>query len=264
MRAPVLALTLLLSASCIAHRQLGSFRVLPNHPDYLLRSPDSTDTPFAEVLRRYNGFEPARSWMDLHPWMELSIENAYYKEGAPKRGLDGFLGTEIARYQVRPQGGLRQLSVQSMKQRPTDQAPVQHLIGGPQKHYRYYRFYSAIVFKRNGRTSGSVLLGANSTAELDRLAAQLLAEPASVCADKSAHCTAFPESCSVSIEMEIVVNGAPRTVMWGSLVGSVAIHPTHVELLRLYAGRPTPVEIDPSDPNALRLPLLPGDKLTWN
>ncbi|MFZ0594016.1 MAG: hypothetical protein WAM39_26400 [Bryobacteraceae bacterium] len=242
---------------------MGSFRVLPDRPDYLLQSPDSIDTPFAEVLRRYNGFEPARSWMDLHPWMELRIENAYYKAGAPKRGLDSFLGTEIAHYQVRPQGGLRQLSVQSMKVRPVDQPPVQQLIGGPQRRYRYYRFYSAIVFKRNGRTSGSVLLGANSTAGLERLAAQLLAEPASVCGDKSAHCTAFPESCSVSVEMEIVVNGAPRTVMWGSRVGSVAIHPRRVELLRPYAGRPTPVEMDPSDPNAFRLPLLPGDRITW-
>lgn len=236
---------------------------MPDHPDYLLQSPDSTDTPFAEVLRRYNGFEPARSWMDLHPWMELDIENAYYKQGAPKRGLDGFLGTESVRYQVGPQGGLRQLSVQSMKQRPADQPPVQQLIGGPQRRYHYYRFYSAIVFKRNGRTSGSVLLGANSTADLERLAAQLLAAPASVCSDKSTHCTVFPEACSVSVEMEIVVNGANRTVMWGSLLGSVANHPRHFELLRLYAGRPTPVEIDPGDPAVLRLPLLPGDRISW-
>jgi hypothetical protein len=36
--------------------------------------------------------------MELRPQMELRIENAYYRKGMPKRGLDGFLGTEIARY----------------------------------------------------------------------------------------------------------------------------------------------------------------------
>jgi hypothetical protein len=201
--------------------------------------------------------------MDLRPFMELRIENAYYKDGAPKRGLDGFLGTEIAQYQVRPRGGLRQLAVQSMKERPLDQQPVQQLIGDAERHYRYYRFYFAIVFKRNGRASGSVLLGANTSAELERLAAQLLAKPDRVCGDKSTQCTVFPEACSVSIEMEILVNGAARTILWGSLLGSVVNHPRQVELLRLYVGRPTPVEIDPADPRALRLPLLPGDRIRW-
>jgi hypothetical protein len=37
-----------------------------------------------------------------------------------------------------------------------------------------------------------------------------------------------------------------------------------VDLKRLYGRRLTAVEIDPSDLNALRLPLLPGDRITWN
>jgi hypothetical protein len=64
--------------------------------------------------------------------------------------------------------------------------------------------------------------------------------------------------------MQIVVNGAPRSVLWGSLLASVAKQPRHVQLLRHYAGRLTPVEIDASDPKALRLPLLPGDQVTWD
>jgi hypothetical protein len=68
----------------------------------------------------------------------------------------------------------------------------------------------------------------------------------------------------VALEIEILVNGAARSVVWGSLLDSVAMHPRKLRLLRLYAGQLTPVEVDASDPNALRLPLLPGDRVEWN
>jgi hypothetical protein len=47
------------------------------------------------------------------------------------------------------------------------------------------------------------------------------------------------------------------------MLDSIALHPRHVEMLRADAGRLVPVEIDSSDPGALRLPLLPGDRITW-
>lgn len=204
---------------------------------------------------------PDRNYVDLRPQEELRVENAYYKKGASRQGLQGFLGTEIARYKVRSKG-LRLISVQSMKNRPVEQLPVQRLISAPKKRYRNYRFFFEIVFKQNSHRQGSVLLGANSQAEIDRLTSQL-ARPEAVCNDRSTHCTVFPEACSVSIEMNIVVNGKPRTVFWGSVLASVVESPRHLELLRLSAGRLLPVEIDSQDPNALRLPLLPGDHINW-
>ena len=227
-------LCLLSSVSCAKRQHLGSVPVSPAN----------------------------QSYVDLRPQVELRIENAYYQKGASRRGLEGFLGTEIARYQVRSKG-LRLLSVQSMKSRPADQLPVQRLISAPKKRYRHYRFFFEIVFKRNGGVQGSVLLGANSKTELDRLTSQL-AQPETVCNGRSTHCTVFPEACSVSIEMNIVVNGKPRTVFWGSLLASVVDHPRRLELLRLSGGRLLPVEIDSLDSNALRLPLLPGDQIKWN
>jgi len=262
MRALVFAFALLTLASCVKQRGLGSFHVLPRTPNYLLRSPDSTDTPFPEILRDYNGFEPGQNWMDLRPKMELSIENAYYQDGMPKRGLKGFLGTEVARYLVQPRG-LRLLSVQPMKNRPADQVPVQQLIRPPQTRHSYYRFYFEILFKRASETRGSVLLGANSKDQLDRLASRLLTDPDSVCGGQSKRCTIFPEACSVSVEMEVVVNGASRSIRWGSRLAAVAEHPQKLELWRLYNGRLTPVELDLKDANALRLPLLPGDRINW-
>jgi hypothetical protein len=148
---------------------------------------------------------PGQGWLDLRPPMQLRVENAYYRERAPKRGLDGYLGTEIARYQVESNGTLHLLSAQPMKDRPHDQPPVERLMPSFIRHYRYHRFYFAIVFKRNAAGRGSVLLGANAIPELESLASQLLTEPDAVCNDRSSHCAVFPEACSVAVE----VNGQP-------------------------------------------------------
>jgi hypothetical protein len=85
------------------------------------------------------------------------------------------------------------------------------MISAPETTFRYYRFYFEIVLKRNSGSHGSVLLGANSKEELDRLSAQLNQTEA-VCNAASIHCAVFPEACSVSVEMKIVVNGKLRIV----------------------------------------------------
>ncbi len=195
--------------------------------------------------------------------MELRIENAYYQPGSSRRGLDGFLGTEIARYRVQA-NGLQLVSVQSMKERPPNDTPVQGLISPTVAAARYYRLYFEIVFNHANNTHGSVLLAADSTEELDQLSAQLN-HPETVCNKASTHCTAFPEACSVSIEMQVVINGKPISLLWGSKLASVVgDHPQHLELKRFYAGRLTPVQINPRDADALHLPLLPGDHISWN
>src|SRR6266481_7074065 len=128
----VLAFVLMLYISCAARRAVSSFRVLPAKPDYLLRSPDSKDTPFPEVLGRYTNVGP--DWVELRPEIELRVENAYFREGAPKHGLANFLGTEIARYRVLPTGTLERVSVKSsVTQRPADQPAVQQLLSEPQQ-----------------------------------------------------------------------------------------------------------------------------------
>jgi len=143
---------------------------------------------------------PGQGWIDLHPPMELRVENAYYREGAPKRDLRAYIGTEVAHYQVQRNGSLRLLSTQSMKERPRDQPPVQSLMQPSIRRYHYHRFYFEVLFKRNSSARGSVVLGAGSPAELDRLSEQLFVDPDSVCNDRSTHCTVFPHDCSVSVE----------------------------------------------------------------
>lgn len=261
----LLALAALALTSCAAHRPSHSvFEVLPTEPEYMLRSPEAVETPFSEVLKNYNGFVPGQNWLDLRPRMRLRIENAYYQAGMPKHGLNGFLGTEIALYRVGRNGAFHLLSNESkVDQRPPDQPAVTELLPATQDHYRDHRFFLAVKFSKRGDAAPSVLLGANTEQELEALAGRLNTAPGSVCGRGSPHCTVFPEACSVSAEIEIVVNGTPRTVLWGSTLSSIAPNPKRLELLRLHAGRPTPVRLDIADNNALRLPLLPGDRLTW-
>jgi len=57
------------------------------------------------------------------------------------------------------------------------------------------------------------------------------------------------------------VNGAARTVLSGSLVSSVAPGAQHLEVMRRTGGKTVPVEVKPGD---LRVPLMPGDQVTWN
>src|SRR5581483_3302300 len=132
------SLLLLAAVSCASHR---SFQVIPAAPDYLLRDPAKQETAFPETLRAYNGYTAGGGWMDLHPGMELRIENAYYEPGASRRGLKGYLGTEVARYKVPGGGGLQLVSVQPMKNRPAGDPPVEALIPLGQQRRRYLRFY---------------------------------------------------------------------------------------------------------------------------
>ena len=85
-----------------------------------------------------------------------------------------------------------------------------------------------------------------------------------MCDPVSNRCNAFPAWCTASVAIEITVNGTARKVIWGSTLGSVAAHPRHVELLRVSNGRLAPLQIDAADPEALRLPLLHGDQVSWN
>src|SRR5258708_12406110 len=141
----LLAFVFMLLPSCATRRAATAFRVLPAKPDYLLRSPDTKDAPFPEVLGRYTNV--GLDWVELRPQIELRVENAYFREGAPKRGLANFLGTEIVRYRMLPAGMLEQLSVKShLPPRPARHPPVQPLLSHSQtRHLHHSPFYPLIL-----------------------------------------------------------------------------------------------------------------------
>ena len=258
----VVALACSLSVSCAARRAATAFRVLPGRPDYLLVSPDAKETPFPEVLSRYTNLGPG--WVELRPLTQVRVENAYFREGAPKHGLANFLGTEIVRYQVLATGALKEISFDSrLAQRPPDQPPVQQLVSESQKIYHCHRLFYQVLLSKKSNVRSAVLLGAESEEEIDQSTARLLTEPETLCVDGSTQCTVFPEACTVSLEIELVVNGRHRTVLWGSDLTEFAKSHPNVALFRLYRDRLEPVEMDSHYREALRVPLLPGDVIRW-
>lgn len=180
------ALTLcpLISASCSLRSR--DFRVVPAAPNYILRSPDSRQIPFPELLRAYNGFEQGSASVELRPDMELRIENAYFEPGSSRQGLAGFLGTEIAQYKVSLREGLSLVLLRPMKGRPSDQRPVQELIPPSQQGRRYFIYYHEVLFRKSGNARGSVLLSAQGQEELKLFAADLMGDPDTVCSEGAA------------------------------------------------------------------------------
>ncbi len=254
----LVAVGLMFAVSC----RLRTYQVIPQAPEYLLRSPSAKEIPLSDVLREYNGFVRGGGSVDLSPEMQIRIENAYYEKGFSRKGLKGYLGTEVARYQV-TDSGLHLISVVPMNGRPESDEPVQNLISPAELNFRFYRLYFELLYDRKTDAHGSAILAANTLEALNQLSAQL-ADPEALCKKFPAQCTLFPEACSVSVEMKIVVNGKSQLVNWGSLVLNVVGRtPQQFEMKRLYRGHLTPVKLDSHDQNQLTMPLLPGDRVTW-
>jgi len=242
--------------------RLRTYQVIPRVPEYVLRSPNAKEIPLSDVLREYNGFVRGGRSVDLQEQMEVRIENAYYEKGFSRKGLKGYLGTEVARYQV-ARNGLRLLSVVPMNGRPENDVPVQNLLSAAELTFHYYRLYFELLYDRKTDAHGSAIFAANTPDELNQLSAHL-DDPEALCQKFPAQCTIFPEACSVSVEMKIVVNGKSQMITWGSLVLSVVGRdPQQFEMKRLYRGHLTQIRLDAHDQNQLTMPLLPGDQITW-
>ena len=204
----------------------------------------------------------ATDYLDIRPGIRLSVEKAYYAEGSKAKGLDGFLGTQVAAFGLAPNLSLRLLSLDS---KPFQGAAVpkitaDQLVPSHMRNERAFRFFYAVTFARSGRPSASVLLAGKSLRQIEELTAQLRANPDQVCSTQARQCAVFPEGSTVSIMMEIVVNGAPKVVIWGSALGSATGGKPATSLERNISGSFETVRLVG---DGLRTPLLPGDRVTF-
>ncbi len=254
-------IALLALSSCSRRKPSLPFQTIASEPYYLLRSPERMETPFPETLKAYG--DVSIGWVDLREAMLLRIENAYYKEGAQRRGIANYLGTETLVLRVMPDGKLKQLELLGLAIRPPAQDAVASLLPIDRQRQRFHRFYFQVVVNRQAGTSNALLLSASSKFRLEQLSNQLARDPASVCGGKTHHCTVFPEACTVSLGMEIIVNRQPVKIAWGSTLASVVGQRKQFTLQRQHLGKLVAVQLNPEDPELLRLPLLPGDTISW-
>lgn len=241
------------------------WRVQSGPPEYALAKGKQIE-PYSKMLERFNGFEVGAGWVDLRPFMRIHVANAYYEAGRPKRGLDGFVGTEQIWYRKLHPPGLIEGDIERkmLAVRPDTEPPVEALLPAANRQFGAYRLFFSIRINRRGATRGAVLLGAPTQGELESRASALLADPDSVCREGAAECTVFPEVCTVSPLVETTVNGEQKVFVWGTPLSAAVKNATRVRLTRLLAGKRATVPIEAKDANALRLPLLPGDEISFN
>lgn len=261
---PLLLLTAVaaLWMGCSANR---AWRVRPGSPEYALAN-GKRAVPYSKMLEGFNGFQTCSAWVDLRPSMRIQIENAYYEPGRPKRGLDGFIGTERVWYRKPPATGLVEGAFENkmLAPRPPEDTPTTQLVTPAHRAHAAYRLFFSIRFSRRGEMRGAVLLGAASQGALEARAAALLADPDSVCREGSPDCVVFPEVCTVSPEIEVTVNGQLKAYTWATPLSAVAAKARAVKLTRMLDGKPRTIAIDPADMQALRMPMLPGDEIRVN
>jgi len=201
-------------------------------------------------------------YLDLRPGVRLNVEKAYYARGSSGRGLDCFLGTQLATFGVQTNGVLQFLGVEAKPFRDglASQIPADQLIPAYMRGKRFNRFYYAVPYVRSNQPTASVLLAGKSAKEIDMLSGQLKAAPDQVCSPQSMRCTVFPEGSTVSIMMDIVVNGVPKVVMWGSVVGSVTGGRPAASLERRDLEHSEPVRLEGQSAS---MRLLPGDRVSF-
>ena len=200
-------------------------------------------------------------FVDLPPLAQLEVTNAIFKEGSVARKLEDYIDTQVAHVEVERRG-LRVLRVDSrLAAIPKDQTQAGDLIAPSLLRFRNYRYYYAVVFASKGRGSvgSAVLLGANSPAEMERLGERLAADPDSVCGPAAKNCTVFPQTCTVALQMGIVVNGGPQVVGWRTTLANVAPAGKAVKWTR--GGVVT--DFAAGEAKLRATVLLPGDQVEW-
>jgi hypothetical protein len=99
---------------------------------------------------------PPRStadFLDLRPGVRLRIENAYWEEGSSRKGLNGYLGTEIATFRAEESGNLKLVGTDSKRTaaRPPNQPAAVDLLPASHLSGRAYRLYYAVKFSKSTR-----------------------------------------------------------------------------------------------------------------
>jgi len=254
-----IVLPLLLCASC-ATRSAGHYRLLPAQPEYVVQSPDAARTPYPDVLRSYTA--SGEGWVQLQPGIGLLMERAYFRAEAPIEDIRSYLGTETVRYRVTWTDGLTASGpVQHLAERPSTVPPVEQLIAEDQLRRRYHRLFYQVLLNPTDTHRVAILVSGSSLEQIESLTASFLTNPKSVCAGSSHQCVIFPTHTSLSVEIEIVVDGVMQRVPWGRRLSDIRPLGPHPRLFRRYQGRLTPVEFDPTDSATLAVPLLPGDRI---
>lgn len=236
------------------------FTVVPSNPHYLLRSPDGQSRAFPETTERFSSANDG--WIDLTPGLTLQVSRVYFQP-AESRRIQDYLGEEILRLEAQG-GSLRTIDFRPLPARPNGQPSVEATIPPPHRTARFHRLFFQVALDSTSGPARAVLLSAESQSAIGTFSHRLLrGTGCSATTEPEVHCLVIPEGTTASVLCNVVVNGKPLTVPWGTTVLGVVSSARPVRLSRQFRNRMAPVQLDSTDQDALRLPLLPGDVLEY-
>ncbi len=240
------------------------YLVLPSNPHYLLRSPDGRTRFFPDTTADFS--DAFGGWVDLSTGMSLQLARAYF-EPPESRRIQDYVGLERLQFQIDSKSGaLRQLEYRPLSTRPSGQPSVASAIPTTQLVLRHHRLFFQVVLSTDSGPARAVLLSGDSSQSIATFGEGLMRRTGAGCTGAEqleVRCTPIPDLTTASVLFDVVANDKPLTVTWGSTIAGVVGAARPVKLWRNYRHRPTPVKLDANDSNALRLPLLPGDVLTF-
>lgn len=186
---------------------------------------------------------------------------------------DNLIGYETALYAVQPKASGAGYAI-------TPLYADRHLGNTTERHEQpatnYFRFPAGSAFFRlfvkSGQTDYTALaIAAPTRAELTRLAAALEAGTTSCEMLGAKSCIAIPRRVALNPVVPVTVNGTEILVRWSAdlaeAIRGAGVRPDSIlatlAILRLYAGRPTPVDFDRTNPAILRLPISGGEIISW-
>jgi hypothetical protein len=228
-------------------------------------------------------------YVDLGPETRLQVVSPILREGAPPdasivdtsnltgegnrltldlKSSPNLVGYETAWYALQQKAGQIGFAITPLSAEKHIQGKVEPAIApttnylkfGPQA--AYYRLF----YKADQGEAVEVVLAAPTRAELDRQTQVFNSDPALCAQVPSQACVVIPKRVALNPFLAITINGSETTVPVGSTVGA-AIHldrvPPNLKVYKLYAGKPVPVEFDPTSPEILGLVLNGGERISW-
>lgn len=247
-------------AGCSA--RTARYIVIPSKPHYLLRYPDGKTRAFPDTTASLsNAFE---GWIDLGSGMTLTLERTYF-EPPESRRIQDYIGLETIQFRAETTGGpLRQIEYRPLESRPRDEPSLRSAIPGGQLVCRYHRlFFQTVVDKESG-PARAVLVSASSQSESVALSKDLIRGlGCETSLRPGLYCSAIPNGTTASVFFDVIVNGKATSVAWGSTVAQLVGAKRPIRVWRKNRSRMAPVIFESADPEALRLPLLPGDVLIF-
>ena len=228
-------------------------------------------------------------YVDLGPETRLQVVSPILREGAPLdapildtssltgegnrltltlKSTPDLVGYETAWYAIQPKAGrigfaITPLSAEKHIQgqvEPAAAPATNYLKFGPQA--AYFRLF----YKADQGEVVEVVLAAPTRAELDCQTQAFDSDPALCAQVPTQACVVIPKRVALNPFLAITMNGSEATVPVGSTVRA-AIHldrvPPELEVYKLYAGKPVPVEFDRTSPEILGLVLNGGERISW-